>query len=100
MNPPFYEISEVTERALPSAIELAGGSVKPRGELIENAEFVEQYWSVIVDSAEVFCYSIVLEKSGRRLLVFGPKRKSPQSHLYEALMSAATQTGARRLEKL
>jgi len=100
MGPPLYEIDESIEKHARQALEGASASLQPRGNLKKWPEGEEQYWSVVYDGMEVFCFGVMLEFSGRRLLIMGPKRKSTHIHLYDSMLSELEKSGAKRLEKL
>ena len=100
MGPPLYEIDELVEKHVRIVIENAGALIKERGNLKKWPEGEEQYWSVVYDSQEVFCFSVFVEISGRRLLIMGPKRKSPHIHFYDSMLNELGKSSAKRLEKL
>ena len=100
MGPPLYEIDELVEKHVRIVIENAGALIKERGNLKKWPEGEEQYWSVVYDSQEVFCFSVFVEFSGRRLLIMGPKRKSPHIHFYDSMLNELGKSSAKRLEKL
>ena len=100
MGPSLYEIDESIEKHARQAIANVGASLKLRGDLKKWPEGEEQYWSVVYDGQEVFCFGVMVEFSGRRLLIMGPKRKSPHIHLYDSMLSELKKSGAKLLDKL